>query len=429
MNWAETKKIFQSNPTNIHLENLVCGYSGRLSINVDDSTFETCLLPHTEKKLFVILTAINSRVSYPRFIRQRWSMFLDGYCLYIDDPTRMEHSLKFHPCFYFGNTEKNYCDLIIKIIVKIAAIHKIKTEDIIFIGSSNAGFACLYMSCTLKKSKCIAHCPQFSIKTYFGPHYKIFEREFNINLDSNDIQYRVNLIDMLKSNIHSQIVIYSNTKCLSDYNQIKLLYEAYGIDIKNGIEKINNNLTVIIADIDAPDPHIAQPGIPFIKYIYDHMLQNSNYDTLYVKAFLDDMKFQFLNAKYLSMESKWSTILSNFISHLPSSLSPKTNYHLPFQQFLINGVPQYIHYEFAIIEDRHLYFCIHYEKEYSDEIKIELNKIASSINITPIELKDKILINKKILVDDDLAYIDALSIINNTLPQLIDMWKKIESNF
>ena len=92
---------------------------------------------------------------------------LDGYCLYIDDPTRLEHGLRFHPCFFFGTKDKDYCLLIAQIVKKFSEIYKIANKNITLIGSSNAGFACIRIANLLKEVNCIALCPQISISEYY----------------------------------------------------------------------------------------------------------------------------------------------------------------------------------------------------------------------------------------------------------------------
>ena len=107
-NWNETKKVFNTRPENISITNLNKESYGRLSIEVDETQFESCLL--TEKdinkhSLFIFLSAVGLPNEYPIFYRKTWSSYINGICFYVDDPTRKE--LNFHPAYYYSN-KSNY---------------------------------------------------------------------------------------------------------------------------------------------------------------------------------------------------------------------------------------------------------------------------------------------------------------------------------
>lgn len=419
MIWDKTKEIFNTERTEIRLEDITETHYARLAINIEETIFETCLLPAKTKKLFVILTALNSRLSYPKFSRQRWSMFLDAYCLYIDDPTRNEHSLRFHPCFYFGTDKKDYCEFILKIIRKIASLHSIPIDNIYLIGSSNAGFACIKIACLLEGAKCIALCPQISIKTFFEGNHKLFEKEFNVNLDNRDLLYRTTLLPLLKENKRSKIVIYSNIKSSNDRNQMNLLCRAFEKNLEEGFLQITNLLSLVITNIDAPDPHVAQPGISFIKYLL-HYIDSNTHDNSIINSFIEDLKFKYLVEKNLMLEAFWKNILNKFLEYLPDSIIPQINLTKIYQQFTIKNLPRYIHYEFLYL-NKSLFFCIHYEHTYTDIIKKHLEHIAKKIDAKFILTPQKILLNKKIPIDYTLTFESARDIIHNTLNDVVKL--------
>lgn len=112
---------------------------------MEDTSFETFLLPKKESKLYVFLSAVGKwDAPYPYFERNRWAADMPGMCLFVDDPTRVETQINIP--YYFGKKTVDYKDKLLKLVKKLAAIHSIDSSDITFIGHSNGGFAAIYMS-------------------------------------------------------------------------------------------------------------------------------------------------------------------------------------------------------------------------------------------------------------------------------------------
>lgn len=417
------KSFFAGTPSILDLSTISESSEGRMRIAIDKVCFETCLLkPETgSDRLYVLLTALNSKLSYPRFTHQKWSQFLDGCCLYIDDPTRYEHKLKFHPCFYWGNSNIRYWTLIQRLILKIASVNSIPTSNITLIGSSNAGFASIKIAASINNCNCIALCPQVSITEYFGSNFEKFTKEFNTHENLADFENSINCQkDILNTN--SNIAIYSNIRRSrdNDFDQMKLLFSWFGLsELKIGLTEFQKNIKIIIADIDAPDPHVAQPGISFVKYIEDFVLQNRFKETT-INSYLEDMKILYSCQKNLKIkkgELLWNTVLPNFVKNMPSILHSKIDYQKNYQQFPFSEFPDYLHYEFIYSKDK-LFFCIHYEQEASENVKKLFLLMAKKLNTSCSEGKKAIKINKEITFPEDLAYIEALRIVYDTIESI-----------
>lgn len=346
---------------------------------------------------------------------------MNGHCLYIDDPTRKEHGLRFHPCFFFGTKEKDYCVYIAKIIDKFSAIYGIEKNKITLIGSSNAGFACIRIANILDKVNCIALCPQVSIQQYYlRSNKEIFEKEFHVSFDDVNLKKRFSLeFDLVHSN--SNIVIYSNIKNGNhlDVDQMDLLHKWFGINMDLGYKKINENLSVILANLDAALPHLAQPGISFIKYIDDNLKKSVCRTT--INAFIEDLKILYSTQKMLYISKLnlfWDSLLQNFMKDLPAEILTDINQNRSFQRFRLKVLPDYIYYE-LVFNKSSLFFSLNFNKCNTEVNKDVLKVIADSFGGKISLSKSRAKIYREITLPKEKRHIDALNSILNTYQLLI----------
>lgn len=434
--WDTIKEIFKSESIKIDLEEVDLLMKGRISINVENVTFETCLIPPPAKNiatqkyenLYVLLTALDSTLPYPQFTHQKWSTMLDGYCLYIDDPTRLEHGLRFHPCFFFGTKEKDYCLLIAQIVRKFSEIYKIANKNITLIGSSNAGFACIRIANLLKEANCIALCPQISISEYYLRSNKtIFEREFHLNLDDEDFRARTCLKDSLES-LNSKVIIYSNIRegNYLDIDQMNLLHRWFEAPIELGYKKLSSKLSIILTNLDSPLPHLAQPGISFVKYLIE-VLKGEQADINTINGFIEDLKILYSiqkNLYFSKINISWKGLLEPIISNLPAVIVPNININRNFQRFSIKNIKTNIYYELAYNKGD-LFFSLNFNNCKIEQNKNIIRSIANDFGGKTSVTNDRVKIYRRLTIAKQWQHIDVLNSLLNTYEIVIANAEKL----
>lgn len=319
MNKDEFKDLLVQSPREIVLDDLTTKDIHRLRISVKGTAFETFFMPSEYKKLYVIFSAVGrDQRPYPIFQRVTWYEFFDGMFLWIDDPTRNETNIA--PTYYFGSKNVNYLDLICDIINKFLGIYGISYNNLVFISSSNGGFAALWCSRKLQGSTCLAYNPQINIPLYYQKVRKKFETALNVSFDDKSLDKRLYLYDISEER-KSKICIYSNIRSPSDKIQMDYLFDKFGIPYKLGIQKINN-IWIIIANVDAVDPHLAQP-LQYMTHILEELMRDE-WDGMkitskkieIINAFISDMKDYYkIMKKNKELESKIESIKNILIDN------------------------------------------------------------------------------------------------------------------
>lgn len=268
--WPYVKnEILNKVPLPVAIDNVSKDTNGLISINIGYTKFEGILLPHKNKKLYVFLSASGNKQPYPLFHRISWcDYFNDGVCLYLDDPTRFENRMD-SIAFYFGRKDTNYLEYIYQIVCNVASVHGISYENIVFISSSNGGFAALYCANKINGCKCIVSNPQVDIPTYVGKN-SVFENVFDIDFSDEKLKNRINVCNIL-NNTKSKFFIFCNIRCRLDKPQIELLCKCANKSPVLGYQKLTNNVEILIADISYSDPHLCQADENFVRFIEQHI--------------------------------------------------------------------------------------------------------------------------------------------------------------
>ncbi len=280
----EIKIELAKEPVAVDINELDNSTFGRLQLLVDGVCFETFLANSKEKKLFVCLSDAGTNI-YPRFQRASWISTFKGLFLCIDDPSKSSAPIPL--TYYFGTKNISYLDLIIKIVQKVSKLHSIRVEDIIFIGSSMAGFSALYCCDNLKGSKSIVFNPQFFIQKWLSSRTfftdKDFERCFDFSFADPQFFYRTDL-RRITENKKSRFFIFLNTNSAQDKLQIDELARVSGFKYRTGIQKIGN-IMLYIAPFNAPHPHqafpIEQTCRIFLNSLYNFNLTNFEKDVYF----------------------------------------------------------------------------------------------------------------------------------------------------
>lgn len=216
-----------------------------------------------------------SNAPYPLFHRVTWAKNFDGICLYIDDPTRLLTD-KFAPTFYFGTKDNDASKELLEIIKRVQKLYSIENENVSFISSSNGGFASIYISNLLPKSKCIALNPQIAIP-YFSKNRNLpIDKKLNISFDDRNIFGRIYLFHIIRST-STKFFLFFNLACNFDKEQYMLFCIKNNILARKdpGIHKISRNITILLANIPyLNNPHQVQLEENTCRYI-DRLLDGN----------------------------------------------------------------------------------------------------------------------------------------------------------
>lgn len=275
----ELKKLLSTEPVQLELTKLSTFHKGRISVKVKQFTFELALLKSLTKRLYVFLSAVGtSNAPYPLFHRVTWAKNFDGICLYIDDPTRLLTN-KFAPTFYFGTRDNDAAKELLEIIKRVQKLYSIENENVSFISSSNGGFASIYISNLLPKSKCIALNPQIAIP-YFSKNRNLsIDKELSISFDDRNIFGRIYLFHIIRST-STKFFLFFNLACNFDKEQYMLFCIKNNILARKdpGIHIISRNITILLVNI----PYLNNP----------HQVQLEENTCRYIDRLLDSNKFK-----------------------------------------------------------------------------------------------------------------------------------------
>lgn len=273
------------------------------------------------EKLYVFLSAKGVFVKddpYPVFHRISWNENFKGIKIFFDDPTRIKISMA--PSFYFGDVELDYLKKIAEIVNHIKERHSIDNSNITFISSSNGGFAALYLANEFVSSNCISLCPQFDVRLFLGDRYASFKERVGINEKNEEIvNHRLNVY-RLYANSHSKFFIYSNIACISDKIQLSNFCNYIGIEYKMGLNKVKDNLYLLVSDFNNTDPHVIQPGVDFCTYIDRYFWNSSDDEKIFYTSILMKQLQQFNS---LEFKTKFIFNLLTFIQN-PNNIRIKS---------------------------------------------------------------------------------------------------------
>ncbi len=262
--WEYVKSnVLTQKPQIINIDDISHETNGTLQIVAPTTKFESVLIPSKKKKLYVFLSGYNIGDNYPTYSRISWCDKFEGFKLFMDDPTRIEKN--FSPSYFFGNKDHNYLEYVKQIINKITSVNKISWKNIVFVASSSCGFASLYLADYFLGSKCIALNPQIDLRLLVG---QSFARTMEIDIDDAMYFDRVNVI-RFKKNKKSKFFIFWNLTANMDSKQAKLIFKSD--TIPTGLTTFGKNIQVLCENIQAVEPHMAQPDEYFVRTVETFM--------------------------------------------------------------------------------------------------------------------------------------------------------------
>lgn len=170
------------------------------------------------KYLFVLFHGANDRSKKhpPYFERWSWQNDFNGSILNISDPTLLLDD-KLRLGWYIGNKNEYPVETIVSIVNEFANIHGIENSNIIFYGSSGAGYTSLACSRYIPNSNAVAINAQTNVLNYYQGHVSdMLKASFN-STDQNEVwekyKERLDMVDYYSNNKYSNnIFLVQNEK-------------------------------------------------------------------------------------------------------------------------------------------------------------------------------------------------------------------------
>lgn len=270
----------------------------RYTVVHENVPFECLFIPKKKRKLYVMLSGgggIGGR-RYPRFLRWKYSNYLNGNILCIDDPMYYFHPEISTVMWYYGTKEKSYLKLMIDIVKKVMQQLSISAEEVTFVGSSGGGYAALYCANLLDYSSAIAMNPQIVLKDWHYPYNYNKFKKIGIDLTESDEKHGRNTIRL--TNKKSKFMVLTNIFSEKEYlSQFVPFMELHNLSLTYGISQ-NKNIVTWTHITKYSDPHMAfflKPGIVLASYFLDIMSEEFDLNNLNHLSMLINEE---LNEKY-----------------------------------------------------------------------------------------------------------------------------------
>lgn len=141
------------------------------------------------------------KISPPIFSRFTWESEFEESIIYYNDPTLYLNNSSLRLGWGVGKNDQWYLLIIAEIIGILARKNDIKSENILFFGSSGGGFTSIILATLIKNSSAMVNNPQLFCK----PWKEFFDNIIDVcfdNLDKKTVfeqyKYRFNVLEMFK---------------------------------------------------------------------------------------------------------------------------------------------------------------------------------------------------------------------------------------
>ena len=292
--YTVSKQWMQEHPVLSSIENfqLIEG-KHRYTVNSSGINFEILYLPKNKKRLYVSFvggTNDGEKRRYPTFLRWKYSNFLEGAYLGIDDP--MFKNFSGHSVMWYYGTEKvSYLRLLVPVISSVIKQMGITPQDVTFMGSSGGGTASLYMANLINGTTAFAMNPQYDLDNWKPFVTEYFSKERGIDLSAEDSLGR-NHIRL--TNSQSIFFITENMASPNDRKQYEAFFDRQGIPTRYGIVD-HGNIVTWLYHAKSPTPHSALPDkveLAVLEFLRDEKNRGKNIN--------DFRRFSYLLGEQLS---------------------------------------------------------------------------------------------------------------------------------
>ena len=165
--------------------------------------------------------------------------------------------------WFYGTKDNNYLLKISLIIKKVASLLNVNPKDITLLGSSSGGYAAAYLGNLINECSVIALNPQLILSKW--PFSKKLEKITGLNFAEQDDRNYVQI-----SNTSTRYFFYYNLLSKNDIPQLEYLLSQFDMkiqDLKYGLNKIRDNVTIWINIIDFYNRHVTSPEVYEIMFI------------------------------------------------------------------------------------------------------------------------------------------------------------------
>lgn len=228
----------------------------RLRIESGDLVLECFGTPSDTKRLFVFLNGGGRPLGdagWSNFPRASWHPWLDGIGLNIDDPTYYAFPGELKSGWYLGSERSDGVAAVAATVRKVQERYSIKSENVVFVGSSSGGTAALKIAAATPGALAVAENPPFY------PHLRDTATYFaRVGLDLNDPrQRRRNDLRHVLDHPHSRFFVLQNAADVSVAHQL----DSFASDASLRLPRFGLNeygsLSVYCANIPTVSPHHA----------------------------------------------------------------------------------------------------------------------------------------------------------------------------
>lgn len=251
------KEISEDNIVLCSLDSFTPYFSDNTRIRIQGANkqWEMMFFCHQSNNLYVFLSAGGRKEGdlYPQFQRISWHKYVNGDCLYVEDPMYKTYD-ELATGWFFGDKDE-FLLLELKQIIEKFICEK-KYDKVFIIGSSCGGYASCILSGLINNTYAIAMNPQIDLNIW--GYYSNFKQICNFH--SPDLYGRENILHFFDSN--SNFFISVNASSSNDMRQISLLENKLNTKFKYGYN-YHRNIVVHIysADDNFANPHTAFYGV------------------------------------------------------------------------------------------------------------------------------------------------------------------------
>lgn len=216
-----------------------------LCVNENNVKYEFLIKLNLSKKMLVLGSGAydSNKIQLPVFQRYTWIDDFDDVVIYYNDPTL--YLDKINIGWGVGFQEKHYIETIYKIIESISKKLFIENNNIVFYGSSAAGFMSMMLATLLKGSTALVNNPQTFVYKFWESHYSSV---MNTSFPQMDIEqalkkffYRLDIIEFFKRKKYIPHIRYlQNIACehdmITQFNPFMKNLESLGNILINEVE-------------------------------------------------------------------------------------------------------------------------------------------------------------------------------------------------
>ena len=209
----DTNKKFIIDKSDLESAQLPLDELFSLQVNYNDVIYEF-LIRFSSKNKNLICTGSGAynplKISPPIYSRHSWQSEFEESVIYYNDPT-LYNTPELFLGWGIGKNDEWYLSVISDIIQILALKNDIKSEDILFFGSSGGGFTSIILSTIIKNSAAIVNNPQMLCKNYLNFEFIVKSCFDNLDLETILAQYshRFDVVEMFKREKYMPDITYA----------------------------------------------------------------------------------------------------------------------------------------------------------------------------------------------------------------------------